>query len=630
MLGRGYDQVDASSLEPVYDSGTGRWEIPLSTDGMGWFATAQEGAFTGAGAADDEGYCDGRFRESRSLQLDSETGLPLSLYWAPPVGQFGSFKIEVGYALPFGIINWYSLAIEVTLTPFPPAPPPSPPATPAPSAPTYFCDIAVVGQGLAGSTAAMVAALLRPDATVCSVGPGTDSSTSAMAGAAWLVIPDVEEAGVAPLVDALATLAAKSELAFDAERSEYFIKMAAAAQAFVESATGTVLKPVLAWEEGEETSRTGPGSTFCTVLGYLQSVPLLGRAVPKLYELGGCAGTATWPPYYDELEEVLAGKVKQVLDESSVGASMCLFMAGAMTMGELMERMLAQVPTVITGTVLSASFDDDAQEWVLAGSDFVVRSSGAIFASGGFGTVATDEELSDLNVHSTSTVHASNDGLLWRTAKAHNWTREEVNGWYLEMTDPLPVAGPSWFLWDARATVLQSTADGGYSLVYDEAKSYDTRGRARKAAGAATTSYYLTLDPSSNVTTTDLLGPAAQHAIDVGAVPKACSSRSDRLWRDYLHVCLNDGPPADDEECSRRVAPTDTVKLQILNQGIIDTISGPVVDKYQRFHAAGWAAGNAASPGLTKMYTGPGSTLGNALMSGYIAALNATSVLLPV
>jgi len=344
MLGRGYDQVDASSLEPVYDSGTGRWEIPLSTDGMGWFATAQEGAFTGAGAADDEGYCDGRFRESRSLQLDSETGLPLSLYWAPPVGQFGSFKIEVGYALPFGIINWYSLAIEVTLTPFPPAPPPSPPATPAPSAPTYFCDIAVVGQGLAGSTAAMVAALLRPDATVCSVGPGTDSSTSAMAGAAWLVIPDVEEAGVAPLVDALATLAAKSELAFDAERSEYFIKMAAAAQAFVESATGTVLKPVLAWEEGEETSRTGPGSTFCTVLGYLQSVPLLGRAVPKLYELGGCAGTATWPPYYDELEEVLAGKVKQVLDESSVGASMCLFMAGAMTMGELMERCLHKSP----------------------------------------------------------------------------------------------------------------------------------------------------------------------------------------------------------------------------------------------------------------------------------------------
>ena len=38
-----------------------------------------------------------------------------------------------------------------------------------------------------------------------------------------------------------------------------------------------------------------------------------------------------------------------------------------------------------------------------------------------------------------------------------------------------------------------------------------------------------------------------------------------------------------------------------LRQGLIDTISGPVVDVNQKFHAAGWAVGNAASPALIGM-----------------------------
>merc|ERR1712137_214363 len=80
------------------------------------------------------------------------------------------------------------------------------------------------------------------------------------------------------------------------------------------------------------------------------------------------------------------------------------------------------------------------------------------------------------------------------------------------------------------------------------------------------------------------------------------------------------GQPVDKAECARRVGKDDKVKMQVLKQGVIDTISGPVVDSNQRFHPTGWAVGNSASPGLTKMYVAPGSTLGNALMTGYIAA----------
>jgi len=76
----------------------------------------------------------------------------------------------------------------------------------------------------------------------------------------------------------------------------------------------------------------------------------------------------------------------------------------------------------------------------------------------------------------------------------------------------------------------------------------------------------------------------------------------------------------DIEECSARVSASDAVEVNEIKQGIIDTISGPVVDAEQKFHATGWAVGNAASPGLTGMYLGPGSTLGNALVTGYIAS----------
>ena len=268
----------------------------------------------------------------------------------------------------------------------------------------------------------------------------------------------------------------------------------------------------------------------------------------------------------------------------------------------------------------SPDCDSLVGKWLLSGDNFRISSVAAIFASGGFGSSATAAEVAELGIHSTNEVHARNTGLLWRTAEREGWPREPLNGWYLEHMD----GAAKWFLWEDGATVLQPEPGGGFSLVYDEAASYDTRGRARKRKDAPTELTYVYRDRTATATLTDQLGSGAQSAIDEGAVVKSCDERSPRLWRNFIAQCYASGFGAVGKDgCASRVSSTDAVLVKSLKQGIIDTIAGPVVDMNQKFHPAGWAAGNAASPGLVPMYVGPGSTLGNALQSGYLAGKDA-------
>ena len=165
---------------------------------------------------------------------------------------------------------------------------------------------------------------------------------------------------------------------------------------------------------------------------------------------------------------------------------------------QVLTRLLDHVDTIITGRVANAEYTNDGA-WHLSGDGFAVTSSYAIFASGGFGAVASADEAAQLHIHSTAEVHAStNDGLLWSMAKREGWARDPLNGWYLEHVGGVP----KWFLWDARATVLESQPSGGYALVYDEAASYDARGRARKRAHGegqqvGTSSSYVYVDPAA-------------------------------------------------------------------------------------------------------------------------------------
>ena len=101
---------------------------------------------------------------------------------------------------------------------------------------------------------------------------------------------------------------------------------------------------------------------------------------------------------------------------------------------------------------------------------------------------------------------------------------------------------------------------------------------------------------------------------------------SKRLWRNFLwHVNWRPyEPPVDIVECASRILNTTLISVKEIKQGVIDTIGGPKVDINQSIISAEglYAIGNAGSPGLFNAYVAPGSTLGNALVTAYIAVHN--------
>jgi len=402
--------------------------------------------------------------------------------------------------------------------------------------------------------------------------------------------------------------------------------MTGEAQSFVENATNSSFVQVPAYADSFSPSCNDvqlcctDGRRFVQAYGNFSCVD-----VKVWYQESRCCISDTskltskwsnWPTYY-HMENTLYGKIKWVVDPG-VTAQQCANQN--LLMLPLMQRMLDHVNKIVTGTVQSATYD--GYRWSLVGDDFAVSSKISIFANGGFGAAASSEELAELGVYSNSEVHGRNTGILWQTAKAAGWPLDPLNAWYLEFVNGMP----QWFLWDDRATVLAQKQDGSYSVVYDESEAYDSRGRSRREHNV-TDALYIVRDPSQTSNISALLGSEAEEALKAATVPKTCDTRSKRLWRNFIPTCYNYGVAVNMVECSTRVQPADPVRVTSIKQGIIDTISGPVVDRYQNFHPAGWAAGNAASPGLIPMYVGPGSTLGNALMTGYIAAKSAAVAL---
>ena len=517
----------------------------------------------------------------------------------------------------------------------------APSPSPSEALTAYSCDVAVIGQGLAGAVAVATVARQRPSAKVCSIGPGAQLSTSSLSGRPWLLSPDVSEPQVAPLLDALDALSQRYSLPFDRSRAEHFVRTAGEAEAFIAEAANVSFEPVGSYRDSYagtcadiDCSCTagvrrvvGHGAFYCN-----QS----SDQAREWYARSGCCGangsvllapgSATWPTYH-VLGNLLDGKVKWAVPPKSdsvptgcVSATATRFPEtdagkGNLPMYDILKRLLAHASTVVTGTVIDARHDGTL--WQLTGSDFTVASPRTIFATGGFGAAATPAELEVMGVASTAEILASdNTGLLWSTAKREGWSLDPLNGWYLEHMD----GDAKWFLFEDGATVLAEQSDGSYSLVYNEAASYDERGRARKQAGAAAELKYAYRDATATATLGAQLGAAAQAAVTAGAVIKSCEERSQRLWRNFISQCYAGGfGTVGKDACASRVLPSDLVTVKTLKNGLIDTIAGPVVDKDQKFHIAGWSAGNAASPGLVGMYTGPGSTLGNALQSGYLA-----------
>jgi len=404
-------------------------------------------------------------------------------------------------------------------------------------------------------------------------------------------------------------------MAFDRDRAAYFIDKTGEATAYIESALGVKFDPVPSHDDSV-TTKCSEMPTCCVneTRHLVDHGDFTCSESKRWYKGSNCCGSngtlnefQTWPSYL-HLKNSLKDSVKHI---SSAGFTDIRTLS---LIKMMVTRATQENSTFIEHTVQDVQKVN--QTWVLRLSNSeIIKGTNIVFGSGGFGKAATQEECEILGINSTNEVHAYNSGILWNLTKTNDWVKDDLNAWYLEFVEN----APQWFLWDSKATVLSLTGD----LIYDESASYDERGRIAKRKGIKE-AYYITYDPASNTTVQSELGDTASQNILNSAVVKSCDTRSKRLWKNFIATFYGVGDQADKSECSARVNPQTPVKIRKIKQGIIDTISGPVVDKYQRIISTdnAHACGNAASPGLFPTYLAPGSTLGNALVGGFIAGQN--------
>lgn len=446
----------------------------------------------------------------------------------------------------------------------------------------------------------------------CLVCPGLSTSTSARSGAGWFLLPSTQDKHL--LVSELTKHAAEHDVAFDAERASYFIEKTDETREFIEQVLGVQFDPVPSFDDPVISNCTEmPACCVNETRHVLNHGDFTCNESKQWYKQSKCCTTVngtlngfqTWPSYI-HLKNSLRDRVTWITKGNSTN------MNTASLIEMMVTRALQENSTFVQETV------QDVQKWdpwwrLRLSNSQLIYTENIVFASGGFGAAATQEEYETLGIYSSNEVHAHNSGILWKLAKEENWTKDELNAWYLEFVEN----APKWFLWDSEATTLSLDGD----LIYDESASYDERGRIAKRRGVKE-AYYVTYDPTSNKSVQSELGNTFSETLVQNGVKKSCDTRSKRLWRNYVANAY--GEFVDKFDCSARVGPLTPVSIRRIRQGIIDTISGPVVNKYQRIIATekAYACGNAASPGLFPTYLAPGSTLGNALVGGFIAGQN--------
>ena len=448
---------------------------------------------------------------------------------------------------------------------------------------------------------------MHTDEVVCILCPGMEYSTSAWSGGGWLLLPNVTDPD--PLLYQLQMHAAEFNVSFDMLRARHFIQETQNAMDWLFNETGVYAEPVPSFSEVHQSPCSSVPSCCKDDQRFIPNHGVYSCDDSKRwYQDSGCCqntsqvlnAESTWPPYI-HLKNQLQRKIMWLSDAHESNKDILSVMNAMLP--STVHRFFGENVESITG---------NGAAWHIQMPSRTIDTRKIIFANGGFGARATTDELKQLAVEDTQYVHASgNTRILRDLAFELNWPQEDLNAWFLEFADGIP----KWFLWEKAATVL----DENDTLVYDESMSYDQRGRVRQQRNISRAR--LVYAGSSSTPPVELSEVAWQR-ITASNPSKDCNTRSKRLWRNFLASEYGIGSKVDIYNCSRRIERSDTLVMQDLYQGIIDTISGPKVDERQQLitDASVAVCGNAASPSLIGMYLAPGSTLGNAFVTGYISA----------
>lgn len=544
--------------------------------------------------------------------------------------------------------------------PFQPPPPPLPPPPPT----VVDCDVIVIGNGIAGATATMVAHKACGETVgICSVAmPG--GSTSVNAGDGTLYFPKLPNGDDVDLyLDDLMHIAQEDGRSFDRENVRTILHMYAIALNATEDAFNITHLDQLNFQ----VDQVPCDAADCSECGLVADV---GRQECEFtrdwYTESQCCDDegrerqnmtmwdlSRYAPTYEHLSASwrhggVGGFVRR---GTSVSSQECETPADSkVTMSDISRMARERVGSHFEDTILSVTPPaSQGGTWTAVGGTYIYRATSLVFANGGYGAHATPSELDSFGASTSSpfgVVHASHaqtSRVLVDLATSQGWRMGPKDAWGLSHV----YGNAQWFLWQDKATMLSPSASGGWRLVLDESASYHERHTAMRRknvtsgvlmyaseAGLPLAQALVTAHVATNASVANDMADAMHNAIDANDVRKRCDDVSKRYWRNAPTVCGYGDyfpPPkptfgiADVERCSARVGRDDLVVVVPLDAGILDTTHGPLTDNHGRILDAttgdAYAIGNAAAPKLSHAYLAPGMTLGNGVFGGASAAL---------
>jgi len=525
-------------------------------------------------------------------------------------------------------------------TPPPPAPS-SPPQPAAPPPPTEVCDVLVIGLGIAGASAKLLAQHeCGASRRVCSVALDAPSTT-VRAGIGTFYLPVVPADEVPTYVQALQAIdPAVSPLAATRLLQNY----TDARRAF-EAALN-----VTAVDLANLDTKPRPCADFdCDACGRIadfgsQSCDLASA----IYQVECCDGAAntsmtsffeTHPSYRHLNGTWRHGGVlhfSKSAPDATASPAVCAA-SEPFTMNDLTVAARAAPDHFVDRVVDVAAAPTG---WRVSAEAHVFSASQIVFATGGHGAhLPMSERLARYQARDVHATAIGTSDILPSVASAQQWTSTPPYAWHL----PHASGVPAWFHWQDGATVVALDSDGTWHLVVDESADYDQRGKQMAHAHVtdALLLYRASVGGAPLATGLAAYGygagtaEAIWTAVETDDVSKRCDSASKRHWRNAPTTCGYDAyyPPSlqprfgvvDVEACSARIRRgDDSIVVERLTSGIIDTAHGPRIDpttaRVLDTDGTVYAIGNAADPLLAHAYLAPGMTLGNGLLGGYLAA----------
>jgi len=236
-----------------------------------------------------------------------------------------------------------------------------------------------------------------------------------------------------------------------------------------------------------------------------------------------------------------------------------------------------------------------------------LRVGAVIVASGGYGA-AVPSWIEGPQWDTTRVLAQGNDGLNLRISKSLNVATTALDqAWFVETIG----TEPAWFLWWNGSTVVDNL--GNLIPGYNERDSYDARCRARITANQ-TAPATLLVDSTAHLNQPHTMMINSRIYED-----RTTCTASQTRWYDFPTVCTDESTAW---SCEKRIEPNKAVKSVHLHLTAIDSNGGPRVDVNNQLEQTEcvYAVGNAAPPMLGHAYIAPGSTLGNAMVSAYVAA----------